>query len=164
MFSLCDYTFPLYFSNNITLLETSNIKPSTSHNHFYASFSWFWLGPFKFFNFPVFSLCFSKILNSLCFPCLELLFPILPVFPVEWETWFSAKAVSVLLVSPVELWNFLQQFVSLVGCKWRISDIVKCVPMLRGIKVPEICLHCVWPQQCMCHKRTGQSEKKDTID
>ena len=45
-------------------------------------FEYFDLTKIRFFEIPDFSLIFSKISNSLIFPCREFFFTIFPIFPV----------------------------------------------------------------------------------
>ena len=82
------------------------MKPSTSRNNFFYLLGFNFLSnnfqislcfahvfP-KFSNSPRFARVFPKFSNSLCFPCLELLFTIFPVFRVEWEPWNKFYKVS----------------------------------------------------------------------
>ena len=86
---LCVYFPCVFFSvfleylRNKKIFKTSNITNSSMpHNKFFCHY----FLPVEFLSSSFQIHCvFPKFLNSLFFPCLELLFTIFPVFPVEWE-------------------------------------------------------------------------------
>ena len=77
-------------------------ETTSSHIRTAIKFEYFDLTKIRFFlKFPDFSLIFSKISNSLIFPCREFFFTIFPVFPVFQSAWppcaaYASKRISSL--------------------------------------------------------------------
>ena len=86
MISYVISVFPVYFHN---IWNIKNKSIDVTQQFFPHIFSWFQISLLKF-------------VNSLCFPCLELLFPI---FPVEWKPWRSIISLTTKYFVTHLLWK-----------------------------------------------------------